>query len=964
MRQRFVRHLLRPALVAAMAAHPAAAQSLWNGYAGASSGVPLTFAPATGSQSTFLHYLGVGLTSGSTALPSSIASVSQSLGNSWTVDTGSEGMVITANRLYLNYGIDYASFNQPSNQTMSYTSSGRSYTGFWQNLNVGLYSATANGSASRAATSAQMPVFIGTRYTDGSTTASYAGCPSSCSTTTPGTLEQFGIGFGRGYPNNGYPLPQGRAISNPLLNLTSVTNGDLATMAPGYVVSPTGLQLGLTPAQLPNTTFVKLLPIQVTGQTNTTAYRIAATASDWQTPAMAMTISGAGGSGNGTFYGTILVDTGLANMELGNGVSQYFALRYAPPAPASTIQVYLPGIADGPGQPATYTLVYQGECTAASPGTCAPGAWTNPTGLSPIYPVNTINAPTDGIAIVPQSTSAEPTINTGSQFLNYFDIVYDPVSGFIGYTTTAAQSTANNPQATPAIALQGQVAIQAGSSVTLPTFLFEQTGGSPNVQLSTRGTVTLAGPIASAITCQNGVCTVPTLEAASGTFVLTGANTYAGTTQIDPGATLALAGNGTIASSAGVVANGTFDISGTPAGATVQTLSGAGTVALGGQTLTLSAANGVFSGVLQDGGLSGGTGGGLQIAGGVQVLSGANTYTGATTIAPGAALALAGGGQIARSSGVAVNGTFDISNTSAGAAITSLSGSGTVALGGQTLTLTNASGSFGGTIGGTGGLVLTGGAQALTGTNTYAGGTTVSGGATLAIASDAALGAASGALTFNNGTLLALGTIASARSLQVQEGGGVLNAGTYTMTFTGPATIGGPFSTFGNVVLTNGGSATGTLSVNGDVSGASLYVAESGTLRGVGRVHSPTRIDGTLAPGNSPGTLTFTAPLTLGARSSSRFEIDGSGTGTGAGNYSRVILTGSASSYAANGTLRPQLRGLGGSATNTYTPPLGQTFQIVSAQGGVSGSYTGLVQPAGLATGTRFDALYMPTGID
>ena len=47
---------------------------------------------------------------------------------------------------------------------------------------------------------------------------------------------------------------------------------------------------------------------------------------------------------------------------------------------------------------------------------------------------------------------------------------------------------------------------------------------------------------------------------------------------------------------------------------------------------------------------------------------------------------------------MAANGTLDISQTTAGASITGLSGSGSVALGGQTLTLTHASGTFSGVI--------------------------------------------------------------------------------------------------------------------------------------------------------------------------------------------------------------------------------------------------------------------------
>ena len=59
----------------------------------------------------------------------------------------------------------------------------------------------------------------------------------------------------------------------------------------------------------------------------------------------------------------------------------------------------------------------------------------------------------------------------------------------------------------------------------------------------------------------------------------------------------------------------------------------------------------------------------------------------------------------------------------------------------------------------------------------------------------------------------------------------------------------------------------------------------------------------------------------------------------------------------------PLLRGITGSATNSYTPPLGQVFQVVAAQGGVQGGYAGLTQPAGLGAGTRLDALYGPTTI-
>jgi autotransporter-associated beta strand protein len=75
------------------------------------------------------------------------------------------------------------------------------------------------------------------------------------------------------------------------------------------------------------------------------------------------------------------------------------------------------------------------------------------------------------------------------------------------------------------------------------------------------------------------------------------------------------------------------------------------------------------------------------------------------------------------------NATFDISGlTNGGTSITTLSGTGGVTLGANTLTLSNASSTFGGVISGTGGFSLTGGTERLTGANTYTGATNVNAG--------------------------------------------------------------------------------------------------------------------------------------------------------------------------------------------------------------------------------------------
>lgn len=285
------------------------------------------------------------------------------------------------------------------------------------------------------------------------------------------------------------------------------------------------------------------------------------------------------------------------------------------------------------------------------------------------------------------------------------------------------------------------------------------------------------------------------LEIAGGTQTLTGINTYSNPTQIDAGATLALKGSGSIANSLYVAffgAGATLDISQTTSGASVSQLfsfGASGGVALGSKTLTLTSGSGTsFGGVIQDGGIGGGTGGNLVLANGaVQQLYGTNTYTGTTTIASGGELDLVnvGGsdGSIATSGSVIANGIFDIASLSAGTSIKSLSGSGAVNLGANTLTITNGNGTFAGVIddaGAGGGLTLTGGTQTLAGANTYIGATTVNGG-TLVVD-----GSIASATTVNTGgTLAGSGTVAG-----VAVNGGTLAPGSAVSPF-GPLTVSG-----------------------------------------------------------------------------------------------------------------------------------------------------------------------------
>jgi autotransporter-associated beta strand protein len=164
-------------------------------------------------------------------------------------------------------------------------------------------------------------------------------------------------------------------------------------------------------------------------------------------------------------------------------------------------------------------------------------------------------------------------LNTGVDFLSYFNIVYDPVNGFIGYVPiTNASAPANLVSFTPVLALQGtQQPIPAGTVVPWDVYLFTSTG---NQQISTPvdvvlsvengGTATFNGAISSDTICTNTTCSTSLstgLVLSSGTFVLNNtANTYTGATTIQSGATLIV--NGSIATSSGL----TVDQGGTVGG--------------------------------------------------------------------------------------------------------------------------------------------------------------------------------------------------------------------------------------------------------------------------------------------------------------------------------------------------------------------------------------------------------------
>ncbi|WP_345822492.1 S8 family serine peptidase [Methylobacterium fujisawaense] len=434
-------------------------------------------------------------------------------------------------------------------------------------------------------------------------------------------------------------------------------------------------------------------------------------------------------------------------------------------------------------------------------------------------------------------------------------------------------------------------------------------------------------------------------KAGPGTLTLTGASTYTSRTVIAAG-TLALAGTGSISPSRGVaLATGaSFDISGlTSAGTTIAGLADtavgqAGTVTLGARTLTLANPSDSFGGSITGSG-------GLTLMAGTQTLTGSSTYTGRTTIT-GGTLSLAGAGSIAASSGVALStgASFDISGLSGtDTTISSLSDTvdgqaGSVALGAKTLTISNASGRFGGVIGGAGGLSLTGGTQALTGANTYAGGTTIAAGA-LRAANTASLG--TGAATVTAGGTLDVSGVTLANGLTLAGSG---PGGVGALTGTGTAGISGAITLAGNAAL--GGSGTLTLSgpIGGGGNGDSLSKVGTGTaiLTGASSYTGATTIwSGTLALAGA-GSIAASSGVALATGAS--LDIAGL-TGTGATIAGLADATGQAGTVTLGTrtlTLADASGSFGGTITGTGGLSLTGGRQILTG----TSTYTGATSVA------------------
>jgi outer membrane autotransporter protein len=236
--------------------------------------------------------------------------------------------------------------------------------------------------------------------------------------------------------------------------------------------------------------------------------------------------------------------------------------------------------------------------------------------------------------------------------------------------------------------------------------------------------------------------------------------------------------------------------------------------------------------------------------------------------------------------------------------------------------------------------------------------------------SQAALGAADGVIVLGaHSGFMATNDLTITQGVEIAGADTRFDSGANQIVLAGPVTGGGCFTKVGSGLLNLMGPGSnaigacvqeGKLSFNNVFAGP-VYVDPGATAGGGGRIEGAVIVRGALSPGNSPGRLVVAGSVTQAAGSSLVLDIDGPTPGLGAGHYDTLSLIGTDSIYTAGGSIAPITRGITGAADNSYSPRIGDTFQVVTAEGGVSGAFAEVVQPGiGLAANTRFEVAYTP----
>ncbi len=432
-----------------------------------------------------------------------------------------------------------------------------------------------------------------------------------------------------------------------------------------------------------------------------------------------------------------------------------------------------------------------------------------------------------------------------------------------------------------------------------------------------------------------------TLEGTGGNIILTNNNSYSGGTTIMGGTVVNIEKNNSLGANTGTITFVSSQLS-----IVVPNITIANAIDLTGQGTNIYIVNSGGSDALS-GNIAGS--GGLDVGfygsgtATPMTISGTNTYSGGTSIDNGT-VSISHANNLGTGVLTVINGTLETT------ASVQLANDIAVTNTGYNATINNDghNDSFSGSIVGLGSMTFTGaGTTTLSGSNSYDGGTTVSGGGTLSISSDSNLGASTGGLTLNGGTLQARAALTTARRITIgSTGGGLVGTNqasldpttSTALTLTGSLSGTGSLQTAGTIIDNGSGGSSGGTTVTsgllaiGDASTptASLtsnVTVDSGAyLRGHGTVIGNVTNNGTVFPGGTIGILTINGNYTQAATGTLDIEVTPNDThGVG---HDPLSVTGSA---ALAGTLAVQVN-------SSYI--VGEKYNIVQAANGVSGTFT------------------------
>jgi len=421
--------------------------------------------------------------------------------------------------------------------------------------------------------------------------------------------------------------------------------------------------------------------------------------------------------------------------------------------------------------------------------------------------VNTLTNLSSSSSLGAPTTTANGTIKIGNT----------TTDGTLSYTGATAST---NRVVDLAGTTGGAILDASGTGGLTFSSAFTATGAGSKT-LTITGSNTASNTISGAIVNNSVSNLTSVVKSGTGTWVLSGTNTYSGGTTVS-GGILAVSSDANLGATTGslTINAATLEATASFTSARAISLGNASSTFMVDPTFTFTA-NGIITG----------TGTLNKTGSGTLVLGGMNLFSGGTNVTAGT-LQLAGINRLLTTADLTISGgTFDLQTfgqTTGAVTLSSgsITGSSTGILTGTSFTLQ--SGSVSAILAGNTTVTKnTSGTVTLSGANTFTGSTTVSAG-TLQVNTNNALGTAASGTTVANGAVLNLNNVnyATAEPLTL-NGSGISNGG--ALRNTGTSTFAGPINAATNATINTGG---GTLNLTGGVSknGTTLTIAGGGTV--------------------------------------------------------------------------------------------------------------------------------------